>query len=60
MESGKYALPEDHDGSPFTLIDRSRLCFEDPPEVASGRGPRLSRAAGPTEARPPEVVIQPN
>jgi hypothetical protein len=24
---------KDHDGSPFTLIDRSRLCFEDLPEV---------------------------
>jgi hypothetical protein len=35
MESGRYSLPEDHDGSPFTLIDRSRLCFEDLPEVAN-------------------------
>jgi hypothetical protein len=29
VESGFYPLPEDHDGSPFTLIDRSRLFFED-------------------------------
>jgi len=33
VESGIYPLPEDHDGSLFTLIDRSRLFFEDLPEI---------------------------
>jgi len=33
VESGIYPLPEDHDGSLLTLIDRSRLFFEDLPEI---------------------------
>jgi len=33
VESGIYPLPEDQDGSLFTLIDRSRLFFEDLPEI---------------------------
>jgi hypothetical protein len=33
VESGIYPLPEDHDGSLFTLIDRSRLFFADLPEI---------------------------
>jgi len=33
VESGLYPLPEDHDGSLFTLIDRSRLFFADLPEI---------------------------
>jgi hypothetical protein len=33
VESGIYPLPEDHDGSLFTLIARSRLFFEDLPEM---------------------------
>jgi ubiquinone/menaquinone biosynthesis C-methylase UbiE len=33
VESGIYPLPEDHDGSLFTLIARSRLFFEDLPEI---------------------------
>jgi ubiquinone/menaquinone biosynthesis C-methylase UbiE len=33
VESGIYPLPADHDGSLITLINRSRLFFEDLPEV---------------------------
>jgi ubiquinone/menaquinone biosynthesis C-methylase UbiE len=33
VESGIYPLPADHDGSLVTLINRSRLFFEDLPEV---------------------------
>ena len=33
VESGIYPLPADHDGSLLTLINRSRLFFEDLPEV---------------------------
>jgi ubiquinone/menaquinone biosynthesis C-methylase UbiE len=33
VEAGIYPLPADHDGSLFTLIHRSRLFFEDLPEI---------------------------
>jgi ubiquinone/menaquinone biosynthesis C-methylase UbiE len=33
VERGIYPLPEDHDGSLFTLIDRSRLFFADLPDI---------------------------
>jgi ubiquinone/menaquinone biosynthesis C-methylase UbiE len=33
VEAGIYPLPTDHDGSLLTLLDRSRLFFEDLPEV---------------------------
>lgn len=33
VEAGLYPLPADHDGSLFTLIRRSRLFFEDLPEI---------------------------
>jgi ubiquinone/menaquinone biosynthesis C-methylase UbiE len=33
VEKGIYPLPADHDGSLFTLIHRSRLFFEDLPEI---------------------------
>jgi ubiquinone/menaquinone biosynthesis C-methylase UbiE len=33
VESGIYPLPFDHDGSLLTLINRSRLFFEDLPEI---------------------------
>jgi ubiquinone/menaquinone biosynthesis C-methylase UbiE len=33
VENGIYPLPEDHDGSLVTLIRRSRLFFEDLPEI---------------------------
>jgi ubiquinone/menaquinone biosynthesis C-methylase UbiE len=33
VEAGIYPLPVDHDGSLLTLFDRSRLFFEDLPEI---------------------------
>jgi ubiquinone/menaquinone biosynthesis C-methylase UbiE len=33
IEAGIYPLPADHDGSLFTLINRSRLFFTDLPEI---------------------------
>ena len=33
VEAGLYPLPADHDGSLLTLIHRSRLFFEDLPEI---------------------------
>jgi len=33
VESGIYPVPADHDGSLVTLINRSRLFFEDLPEI---------------------------
>jgi len=33
VEAGVYPLPADHDGSPLTLLHRSRLFFEDLPEI---------------------------
>jgi ubiquinone/menaquinone biosynthesis C-methylase UbiE len=33
VEAGIYPLPADHDGSPTTLLRRSRLFFEDLPEI---------------------------
>ncbi len=33
VEAGLYPLPADHDGSLATLLNRSRLFFEDLPEV---------------------------
>jgi hypothetical protein len=33
IEAGIYLLPADHDGSPLTLLHRSRLFFEDLPAI---------------------------
>ena len=33
VESGIYPIPADHDGSLLTLVSRSRLFFEDLPEI---------------------------
>ncbi|MGD9921124.1 MAG: class I SAM-dependent methyltransferase [Pseudorhodoplanes sp.] len=40
VEAGLYPLPADHDGSPATLIRRSRLFFDDLPEVHRRRKAR--------------------
>lgn len=37
IETGLYPLPADHDGSLLTLLDRSRLFFEDLPEIHQRR-----------------------
>ncbi|HML07935.1 MAG TPA: class I SAM-dependent methyltransferase [Xanthobacteraceae bacterium] len=43
IESGIYPLPADHDGSPLTSIYRSRLFFEDLPNVHRRRERRAHR-----------------
>jgi ubiquinone/menaquinone biosynthesis C-methylase UbiE len=43
VEAGIYPLPTDHDGSLVTLFDRSRLFFEDLPEIQSRRHRRAFR-----------------
>ena len=45
VERGIYPLPEDHDGSLFTLIDRSRLFFADLPEIYRRRERRAHKRA---------------
>ncbi len=40
VESGIYPVPADHDGSLVTLINRSRLFFEDLPEIHRRREER--------------------
>jgi ubiquinone/menaquinone biosynthesis C-methylase UbiE len=37
VEAGLYPLPADHDGSLFTLIERSRLFFDDLPAIDARR-----------------------
>jgi ubiquinone/menaquinone biosynthesis C-methylase UbiE len=37
VEAGLYPVPDDHDGSLLTLLDRSRLFFRDLPEIAERR-----------------------
>ena len=37
VEAGLYPLPDDHDGSFLTLLHRSRLFFEDLPEIYQRR-----------------------
>jgi ubiquinone/menaquinone biosynthesis C-methylase UbiE len=37
VEAGIYPVPDDHDGSLLTLLDRSRLFFRDLPEVHARR-----------------------
>jgi ubiquinone/menaquinone biosynthesis C-methylase UbiE len=41
VEAGIYPLPADHDGSLFKLIRRSRLFFEDLPEIHQRRERRV-------------------
>jgi len=40
IEAGLYPLPADHDGSLLTLLHRSRLFFEDLPEIHRRRESR--------------------
>jgi ubiquinone/menaquinone biosynthesis C-methylase UbiE len=37
VQAGLYPIPADHDGSLFTILDRSRLFFRDLPEVSERR-----------------------
>src|ERR671910_571576 len=43
VEAGIYPLPEDHDGSLMTWLERSRLFFRDLPEVLARRKRNATR-----------------
>jgi ubiquinone/menaquinone biosynthesis C-methylase UbiE len=51
VEAGIYPLPEERDGSPATLIARSRLFFEDLPEVHRRRESGGSREVATEQIR---------
>jgi ubiquinone/menaquinone biosynthesis C-methylase UbiE len=51
VEAGIYPLPEEHDGSPATLIARSRLFFEDLPEIHRRRQSGGSREVATEQVR---------
>ncbi len=60
VEEGIYPLPEEHDGSPATLIDRSRLFFADLPAVHRRRERGGSRevATDGRDAKRPAYYLQ--
>jgi ubiquinone/menaquinone biosynthesis C-methylase UbiE len=60
IESGIYPLPADHDGSWPTLIARSRLFFQDLPQVHQRRqrGERREVLTAETRGRRPEYYLQ--
>src|ERR1700746_3601137 len=59
IEAGLYPLPADHDGSLLTLLQRSRLFFEDLPEISfvggSMRWPHASQSFAPVVAPLPRA-----
>ncbi len=60
IEAGLYPLPADHDGSLLTLLDRSRLFFEDLPKIHRRRESDAHDevlAAG-TRAKRPRYYLQ--
>jgi ubiquinone/menaquinone biosynthesis C-methylase UbiE len=60
VEAGIYPIPADHDGSLFTLLDRSRLFFRDLPEVNARRKRNTTREVlnASTRGRRPEYYLQ--
>jgi ubiquinone/menaquinone biosynthesis C-methylase UbiE len=60
VEAGIYPLPADHDGSLFTLLKRSRMFFEDLPEVHQRResGDHSEVLTGGTRAMRPRYYLQ--
>jgi ubiquinone/menaquinone biosynthesis C-methylase UbiE len=60
VEAGIYPLPTDHDGSPLRLLDRSRLFFEDLPNVDRRRetGARREVSSAETRAKRPSYYLQ--
>jgi ubiquinone/menaquinone biosynthesis C-methylase UbiE len=60
VEAGYYPVPEEHDGSPATLIARSRLFFEDLPEIHRRRQSGASRevATEQTRGKRPAYYLQ--
>src|SRR5712671_615212 len=55
IEAGLYPLPADHDGSLLTLLHRSRLFFEDLPEIHRRRESRPSER---TRGKRPRYYLQ--
>src|ERR1700681_1585653 len=59
VESGIYPLPADHDGSLPTLLNRSRLFFEDLPEIHRRRenGPHRQELSDETRGNLPRYYL---
>ena len=60
IEAGLYPLPADHDGSLLTLLHRSRLSFEDLPEIHRRRESRAHNEvlAERTRGKRPRYYLQ--
>ncbi len=60
VEAGIYPLPADHDGSLFTLLERSRLFLRDLPEVEKRRKRNATREVlnARTSGRRPDYYLQ--
>jgi ubiquinone/menaquinone biosynthesis C-methylase UbiE len=60
VEAGIYPLPADHDGSLFTLLDRSRLFFSDLSDVDERRKRNATREVlnAKTRGRRPDYYLQ--
>jgi len=60
VEAGVYPLPADHDGSLLTLLDRSRLFFEDLPKIHQRRerGAHNEVLAEETRGKRPRYYLQ--
>ena len=60
VEAGIYPLPKDHDGTLVTLFNRSRLFFEDLPEVQRRRDRRAFREllGEETRGKRPDYYLQ--
>jgi ubiquinone/menaquinone biosynthesis C-methylase UbiE len=60
VEAGIYPLPADHDGSLFTLLDRSRLFFRDLPDVEERRKRNATHEVlnAKTRGRRPDYYLQ--
>jgi len=60
VEAGVYPLPEDHDGSVAKLLHRSRLFFEDLPEIHRRRfnGAHSEVLSEETRAKRPRYYLQ--
>jgi ubiquinone/menaquinone biosynthesis C-methylase UbiE len=60
IEAGYYPLPADHDGSLMTLLNRSRLFFDDLPAIhrRRSRGTHNDVLSGETRGRRPRYYLQ--
>jgi ubiquinone/menaquinone biosynthesis C-methylase UbiE len=60
VEAGIYPLPADHDGSLFTMLNRSRLFFRDLPDVDERRKRNATREVlnAKTRGRRPDYYLQ--